>query len=124
MLKILCVEDDYIASYLLHEQIERMGYNIIDKLETGEEALEMLEWLKPDVILMDIKLSGELDGVETTRRIMEDEDIPVIFITGMTDPAIWKRAKDLNPHAFFTKPVDLKELQKSIETIFTNRMNG
>ena len=124
MLKILCVEDDYIASYMLHERIERMGYFIIDKVSTGEDALKLCEWQQPDVILMDIRLSGEIDGIEAARRIGEEHGVPIIFITGISDTGIQRRAKELKPHGFFTKPFEITELQQSIDMIFRTRKRG
>lgn len=121
MLKILCVEDDYIASFMLHERIKKMGYFILDKVETGEDALKLCQWLKPDLILMDIRLSGEMDGIETAQYILEKVNIPVIFITGVSDPETHRRAKALNPHGFFTKPFHITELHHSIEQIFRER---
>ena len=124
MLKILCVEDDYIASYMLHKRIERMGYFILDKVETGEDALKLCEWLQPDLILMDIRLSGTMDGIETAQKIREQQQIPVIFITGISDVSIHRRAKAFKPHGFFTKPFDVTDLQHSIQQIFNNRHAG
>ncbi|MDI6401516.1 response regulator [Balneolaceae bacterium ANBcel3] len=121
MIKILCVEDDYVASYVLHQQIERMGYFIIDKLDNGEDALELCEWNRPDLILMDITLNGELDGVETAKRIIEEEEIPVIFITGNSDPAVKERALEMKPMGYFTKPFELKDLQTTIERVANQR---
>ncbi len=122
MLRILCVEDDYIASFMMHEQIERMGHFIIDKVDSGEDALKLCQWMKPDVILMDITLNGEMDGIEASQEIQEEVDVPIIFITGITDPEVHRRAKAINPHGFFVKPIDIKELQNSIEQIFKMHM--
>ncbi len=119
MLRILCVEDDYIASFMMHEQIERMGHFIVDKVETGEDALELCQWAKPDLVLMDITLSGDMDGIEASRRILDEiGGVPIIFITGVSDLKIHEKAKALNPHGFFTKPFDIRELQRSIEHVF------
>lgn len=124
MLKILCVEDDYIASYSLHERIERMGYFIVDKVESGEDALKLCVWLKPDLVLMDIRLAGEMDGIETAKKISEQEQIPIIFVTGISDVETHKRAKALNPHGFFTKPLEIGKLQDSLEQIFVKQKYG
>ncbi|MDG5767934.1 response regulator [Balneolales bacterium ANBcel1] len=119
MLKILSVEDDYIASFMLNEQIERMGYFMVDTVETGEDAVELCQWMKPDLILMDITLNGDMDGIEASEKITEEAgSVPIIFITGITDPEIHKKARVLNPHGFFTKPVNVKALQQSIEEVF------
>lgn len=118
MRNILCVENDYITSYLLQKQIERMGYYMADSVETGEEAIERARLLKPDLVLMDIKLSGNVDGIEAAETIIRELDIPVIFVTGRGDFKTRKRAQQIMPVDYLVKPVEMRLLQKVIEDTF------
>lgn len=118
MRNILCVENDYITSYLLQKQIERMGYNIADKVETGEDAIERARIMKPDLVLMDISLSGSIDGIQAAEKITSEFNIPVIFVTGRGDIPTRKRAERIQLMEYLVKPVEMNVLQKVIEQIF------
>ncbi len=114
MKKILCVENDHITSYLLKKQIERMGYEMTESVGTGEEAIESCRRISPDLVLMDIKLSGEIDGIEAAEQISMELKIPVIFVTARTDPGIRQRAEQIKPVEYLVKPVEMNLLQKVI----------
>lgn len=118
MRNILCVENDHITSYLLEKQIERMGYKLAGKVETGEDAIEQTRILKPDLVLMDIKLSGPIDGIEAAEQITNEFDVPVIFVTGRADSQTRKRAERVRPFEYLVKPVEMNILQKVIEKTF------
>ncbi|MDI6401414.1 response regulator [Balneolaceae bacterium ANBcel3] len=118
MRNILCVENDHITSYLLEKQIERMGYKMADKVDTGEAAIERSRELKPDLVLMDIKLSGTIDGIEAAERISQELEIPVIFVTGRGDIHTRRRAEQIRPMDYLVKPVEMNVLQKVIEKTF------
>ncbi len=115
MRNILCVENDHITSYLLQKQIERMGYTLVANVETGEEAIAKTKALKPDLVLMDITLSGTIDGIEAAKRIKKELNVPVIFVTGRGDIQTRRRAEELNAVEYLVKPVEMNYLQKIIE---------
>lgn len=119
MRKILCVENDHITSYLLQKQIERMGYDMADKVETGEDAIVRCKDLMPDLVIMDIKLSGTIDGIEAAEKIANELHIPVLFVTGRADIQTRKRAEQLHPIDYLVKPVEMSVLQKAIENSFS-----
>lgn len=120
MKSILCVENDYITSFLLQKQIERMGYRLADKVESGEEAIERTQALKPDLVLMDIKLAGTMDGIDAAERISREYKIPVIFVTGHGDVGTRKRAEQIKPVDYLVKPVEMNILQEVINKTFTH----
>jgi two-component system, response regulator PdtaR len=120
MIDILCVENDFIASYVLEKQIERLGYRMIGKATTGEKAIEQAMELKPDLVMMDIHLDGSIDGIVTAQFLTGDLNIPVVFVTALQDPEIRRKALKLNSVAYINKPVQLKTLRLAIESIFPN----
>ena len=95
--KILLVEDDKTTILLLNKFIRDLGYRIIQTVPTGEEAIHEIIKFNPDVVLMDIMLGGQLDGIETARQINDIHSIPVIFITSSSDSNTLKRALTTNP---------------------------
>ncbi len=115
--RVLLVEDDYIISMLLEKQIERMGYEVASKVESGELAIEKVQEERPDLILMDIHLKGELNGIETVKIIREFSDIPVLYLTGNASEITRKEAEDTHPDGFMIKPVDMEFLRQSIRNI-------
>jgi two-component system, response regulator PdtaR len=110
--RILLVEDETLSSLYLKIQIEKMGFLVQAVLTTGEEALGLALADPPDLILMDINLSGEMSGIEAAKLIKARFDIPVIFTTGYSDEGIRRLASALEPVAFLVKPLDMKELRK------------
>jgi two-component system, response regulator PdtaR len=120
MIDILCVENDFIASYVLEKQIERLGYRMVGKVATGEAAIEQAMELKPDLVMMDIMLDGKLDGIEAAQCLTGDFHIPVVFVTAVQDPDMRRKAMALDSVAYLSKPVQLKSLRHAVETIFPN----
>jgi diguanylate cyclase (GGDEF)-like protein/PAS domain S-box-containing protein len=113
--RILIVEDEKIISLDLKLRIERFGYTVVGTTTTGEEAIELAEKLRPDLILMDIMLAGELDGVETATTIQEQHDIPVIYLTAYSDEGTVERAQSTDPFGFVLKPFKERELYTTIK---------
>jgi len=83
--KILIVEDEFIIAKALSKEIEAYGYDVCALLFSGEDALEIAEKAKPDLVIMDIRLQGEMNGVEAARQIRNRFAIPVIYITGYSE---------------------------------------
>ena len=96
-----------------------MGFNMAATFESGEEAVAKARTLKPDLVLMDIKLSGTIDGIEAAKKIKHELDIPVIFVTGSGDLRTRKRAAEIQPYEYLVKPVEMNVLQKVIEKSLT-----
>lgn len=113
--KILLVEDDKTTILLLNKFIRDLGYHNIHIVPTGEEAIHETIKFSPDVVLMDIVLGGQIDGIETARQINDIHTLPVIFITSSSDSNTLKRALTTNPAGYIVKPVDKKELKSAIE---------
>lgn len=112
---ILIVDDEEIVSQSLQAILEAMGYFVMGVLTTGEAAIERLNAVLPDLILMDINLAGKLDGIATAAKIREHHDIPLIYITGLADTATVERAKVTAPVGFLVKPFERQELQRTID---------
>ncbi|MBT5420127.1 MAG: response regulator, partial [Candidatus Cloacimonetes bacterium] len=93
--KILIVEDEVMIAEWLKMQLEDEKYDVFDYLTTGEEAIDFVQEIKPDVIVMDINLAGEIDGIEAAKVITEKFHIPIIFMTGYEEPEIVERANKL-----------------------------
>lgn len=103
--KILLVEDEVMAAWLLQMSLRRMGYTVCGPVATGEAAVQTAKEECPDVILMDIRLAGDMDGIEAARQIRATQDSLLIFMTGYSDPDIKGRAGNLEPTAYLVKPV-------------------
>lgn len=119
-IRILITEDEPIIAADLEDRLTEAGYEVMDCLVSGEETLEFLKENIPDLMLMDVRLEGELDGIETVEKIQENHNIPIIFLTSNTDEQTFIRAKRTNPHAFIGKPFRGKDLQHSIELAVSN----
>jgi two-component system, response regulator PdtaR len=113
---ILIVEDEGLIALHLMEILTNAGYRIQEPVPSGEDALRHVKQIpRPDLILMDITLDGQLDGIETASRIRERYDIPVIFLTAHSNDTIMARAKDASPCGYIIKPVIEKDLLVQVE---------
>lgn len=122
--RILIVEDKSIIAESLAATIEKAGYSIAGKATSGEDALTLIEKEMPDIILMDIHLSGKLDGIQTVEKLNKKNNIPVIYLTDFHDEETIKRAKHTHPSAYLLKPYQEKDLLIAIEIAFFNASNG
>lgn len=115
-IRILVVEDDPIIAADLQDRLEEIGYTVLGPVAAGEEALGYFtENDLPDLVLMDIQLEGDWDGIETTRRIREKHQLPIIFLTSNSDDATFRLASEVNPQAFLSKPFRGRDLKHAIE---------
>jgi PAS domain S-box-containing protein len=114
--RILIVEDDAIIASQLQRTLHKMEYSTIGPVATGEEAVTLALREYPDVILMDIKLKGELTGIETAVKIHKEAEIPIIYLTAYAYDETIERSKDKHTYGFLTKPIRDKELGAMIET--------
>jgi signal transduction histidine kinase len=121
-LRILIVEDDSVSALLLQRALEKNAHQIIGIADTGEKALEMLDEHGADIVMMDINLAGELDGIKTTEIINEKFDIPVVYLSASSDAETLNKVVGTNPSAYVIKPFNIRELNMVIElAIFKDR---
>tara|TARA_Y100000588_G_C13989772_1_gene810943 strand:- start:144 stop:827 length:684 start_codon:yes stop_codon:yes gene_type:complete len=119
MTHILVVEDESIVALDIQSRLQNLGYQVPTTVGNGELAIEQVEATQPDLVLMDIMLQGELDGVQTAERIKERFDVPVIFLTAYSDESTLQRAKNTSPFGYLLKPFNDRELHTSIEITLT-----
>lgn len=121
--KILLVEDEALNSMYLRDQLERMGFRV-ETMTAGEAAVGFDPVDPPDLILMDINLSGDMSGLEAARQIKARADIPLIFTTGYSDERIRELAAALDPVAFLVKPLSIQELRRWMLTRLPDPASG
>ncbi len=114
-LNLLIVEDDVVTAKRIAEYLEKLGYTIIGTTSSGEEALEIMNSKPIDIVLMDIRLKGTLDGIETAKRILKEWDVDIIYITDIEDEEVFKRARTTFPKNYLTKPLNLRQLNIAID---------
>jgi CheY-like chemotaxis protein len=115
--KILIVEDDDIIAKVEDWRLKNLGYEVCGRAITGAEAMEMAAKHKPDVVLMDINIKGDIDGIETAKMIKKAYNIPVIYVTSHSDGQTLERARDTNPDGFVVKPFDDNDLRVAISLV-------
>jgi len=121
-LRILITEDDHVSALLLKKALEKNNHQIIGISDSGERALEILEENQADIVMMDINLAGELDGIKTTEIINEKYDIPVVYLSASSDAETLTKVVGTNPSAYVIKPFNIRELNMVIElAIFKDR---
>lgn len=114
--KILVVEDEVIVAQDIVQTLTSLGYEVPGFLTTGEEAVQKSRVEKPDLILMDIMLSGEMDGVKTAEIINHEFNIPVVYLTAYSNQQVFEKAKISRPYGYIVKPFDEINLYTTIET--------
>jgi DNA-binding LytR/AlgR family response regulator len=120
ILKIGIVEDELVIARTIVSTLEELGYSHCGPAINYTEAMEMLEQSKPDLLLLDIQLSGKKDGMDVARKLNELYRMPFIFLTANSDAEMIDRAKKVNPHAYIVKPFTKEELFAAIEIAFSN----
>ncbi|HAE21983.1 MAG TPA: two-component system response regulator [Spirochaetaceae bacterium] len=123
--RILIVEDEKIIAIDLQRRLERFGYTVVGMAGDGESAVSMALDLVPDIILMDIMLGGNMDGIEAAVAIKASKDIPFIFLTAFTDERTLERAKEAEPYGYILKPFKERELYTTIDiALYKHGMEG
>ena len=111
MRKILIVEDNLIVAYLIEAYLKEDGcFDIIGSVINGKEAIDISKENKPDLILMDIRIEGDKDGIDIANEINKSNNVPIIYISGNSDNRTTERAKKTNILGFLVKPVIKEEL--------------
>ncbi|MCA1960397.1 MAG: response regulator [Desulfomonile sp.] len=113
--QIMVVEDEVVVAMELQSKLTSMGYVVAAATGSGEDAVEKAGELRPDLVLMDIQLAGDLDGIEAAQRIRQLYDIPVVFLTAHADEKTLQRAKLSEPFGYLIKPFSGAELRTTIE---------
>ena len=119
--RIVIVEDNAIEALDLKSVIDSLGYEVTDVVDSGQKAIESVKASPPDLLLMDILLKGELDGIETAELIQSESDIPLIYITAITGKDFFQRAKHTNPYSYLFKPYTSEVLIATLD-IALNRV--
>jgi PAS domain S-box-containing protein len=117
---ILIVEDNEILTLELKDRLESINYTVVSTAASGLDAIKKAELHHPDLIIMDIKIKGDMDGIDTASAIRKDKDIPIIFLTAHADDKTLQRAIITQPYGYIIKPFDEKELKSSIEMALYN----
>lgn len=114
-IRILAIEDDPIHAARAEMLLDELGYQLIEVASSPEEALRLFKATKPDLVLMDIDLSSDQDGIQVAEKMNGINPVPIIFTTSFTDTATFERAKSTEPYAYMIKPLEKERLKASIE---------
>lgn len=112
---VLIVEDEIVLAMELEEKLTEMGYRVVARVTSGEDALKRAKELRPDLILMDIRLDDELDGIEAARLIRKQQHVPIVYLTAYADNSTLQRAKLTEPFGYLVKPYSERELHITID---------
>lgn len=116
--KVMIVEDDLILNLLYESYLERLGFETEGELVYGKTAIETAKNLNPDLIIMDISLEGEIDGIDAMLEIRKFSDVPVIYITGNSDPYHVNRAEETGYIDYLSKPIEFDDLKMAVKAYF------
>ena len=124
-LRILVVEDESVIALDIRRTLGRLGYTVVGVAASGEEAILRAAELRPDLVLMDIHLQGEIDGVEAVERILRSQDVPVVYLTAYADSPTLERARRTHPFGYLLKPFEERELSVAVEMArYRHEMEG
>jgi CheY-like chemotaxis protein len=115
--KVLIVEDDEIIQKLIEYRLKSLGYPVCGKAGSAEDAIFCAKETNPDVILMDIRLSGMLDGIDAAKIIRKSMNSRIIFLTSFTDDAVLERVKAVHPEGFIEKPFNDTDLRVALTLV-------
>jgi len=112
---VLIVDDDENMVETLSEALQQLEYNVAGAVTNGADAIACVQKNVPDIILMDIELLGDMDGVQTSKEILLISEVPVVYLTGWTDDKTLDKVKKTNPFGYIVKPFEIIELKVAIE---------
>ncbi len=113
--RVLIVEDEMIVALELKETLKKLGYTVVAAVDNGYDAIKKTGRLQPDVVLMDIRIRGDMDGIETAERLLSLYDVPVIYLTAHSDNETLRKAINTTPAGYLVKPVNERALYSNIE---------
>jgi two-component system, LytTR family, response regulator LytT len=114
-LNVFIVEDESIVAKDIQNSLTKLGYNVVGTANNGADALEKISELRPDLVLMDIQIKGNMSGIEVSEKVKERLHIPVIFLTAYADEGTLSRAKITEPYGYILKPFKEIDLHSTIE---------
>src|SRR5688572_18727464 len=114
-IKILVVEDESIVAKDIQNTLTKLGYEVPATASNAVSAFQKLEDIRPDLVFLDIKLKGDVDGIQIAEKIKNHYDIPVIFLTSFVDKITLDRAKVTEPYGYIVKPFNESDLQTTVE---------
>ncbi|ADE36656.1 response regulator [Methanohalophilus mahii] len=113
--RILVVEDEAIVAMVIKRRLKDLGYIVSGVASTGRDAITKVEGTFPDLVLMDIRLKGDMNGIEATKIIRDRFSLPVVYLTAHSDDVTFKKAKETDPDGYILKPFTEKDLSTTIE---------
>ena len=113
--RILIVEDEFAVAMELEDHLTALGYSVVDHVMTGTDAVDCAAETDPDLILMDVRLDGRMDGIEAAETIRDSQSLPIVFVTAYSDDATLQRATDTTPFGYVVKPFEERELYAAVE---------
>lgn len=116
--KAIIVEDNLIMSILYENYLQKMVFHTVGEIKDGKSAVELVRKYEPDVVIMDIKLQGNMDGITASEKIREFSEVPIIFITGNSDAESKERASRITNSNFLVKPITEEKLKEAVNEIF------
>ncbi len=116
-LSILLVEDEFVASMLMKAELEKLGHRVAGSVATGEMAIAKALEYRPDLILMDVRLAGRIDGIEAAIEIRKAQAANLVFMTGYDDQEVRARAEALEPLAYIIKPFAMAKIRHILDAL-------
>lgn len=117
--RILVVEDERIIAMDIQDRLRRWGYEVPEIAASGEEALIKTDKIQPNLVLMDIKLQGDMDGIEAAKEIQNRFKVPIIYVTAYADDTTMNRVRETEPCGIILKPFGERELHSTIESVLS-----
>jgi len=119
--KVMIVEDESIVALDMQERLAALGYEVTASATSGETALREAAEIRPDVVLMDIRIQGPIDGIETAARLQAHDPVPIVYLTSYSDDATLERARATQPYGFLIKPFSERELHATLQMTLERR---
>ncbi len=112
---ILLVEDDDIIARVIDWRLKNLGYDVCGRASSSQETMDLIMKIVPDLVLMDINIKGDIDGIETARMIKKRISIPIVYLTSYSDEATLERVNETRPDGFIIKPFEDNQLRVAID---------
>ncbi|MBD3616762.1 MAG: response regulator [Gracilimonas sp.] len=119
--KAIIVEDNLILSLLYENYVKEMVFKTVGEISSGEKAVELVQKYAPDIVIMDIMLEGEMDGIQAAEEIRKFSKTPIVFITGNSDMVHLEKAKKIENTKFLRKPISEDKLKKAVDYLLSTR---
>lgn len=116
--RILVVEDESIVAFNLQQRLSQMGYDVPAIAVSGEESIDLVQQTQPDLVLMDIHIQGDMDGIDVAAQLQQSNPVPVIYLTAYSEDSTLERARKTRPYGYLLKPFSERELHATIQMAF------